>query len=897
MEAPNSVEAPPVPVNAEDLKDLPPFAIAALAARAAWRVLPATTDVGNEGLEAVTVALAVVGLAATGRQTDFSALYAAAKVNVGGNIAAATAFSAAYSAAAASDGYVSSTVNMKVPATKDVVQAALDAISSSHTATTDGTTATYESVKQDFEWLQNWAVEKRAMDGLVGRDFFERPLWERGESWEPPETWQRLIAEWTEANGSGKLYWLVEMYHGMLHGKGLDWDQLNRFLDDWYVRYQEKEKKQTGVKSGTVKKQPKTKAGKPSTEPEEKTAPEPKPLPILLSGGIVTAAADLPAREDRLGRTPLVHTLADMLASPDQSLPMTIALLGDWGSGKSSVILQLKERLKLLAQRPRRSRYLFAEFNAWEYEQTDNLRAGLAQEVVNGLTRDLGKWDKFLLAVRKAHKENFLEFWQSVGGLLLALIGIAFGVSMATPDEAQTTLKQFDLIGGTGITAIGAYVLLQAWRTGKRLLEHPLASQLKTYLQLPSYGEHLGEVPAIKQEIASLCRERLQDIPNGRLLVVVDDLDRCHPSAITEVFDAVRLVMNLPNVAVVIAIDDRIAFRAVADHYRGLAEDGKRSKEEIARDYLGKIIQLPVNLYDPWPWEVSSFIKGHLFQVKEEDMDIPPERDGGVEDISSQANVESDKQPELTPAARRLVEEHRLDPAGITGTGQNQRILKKDVERYLEVREQTAALSKEASQSEVVIQPVPERDSSTPESEQQVSDAEVDALMKDTGEELELFARLVSGMGFCNPRQLIRLRNSYRMLKGYRHSRSRGELDLGLVEELMYGLFWHEYLYQRKQKKRQLAELVVWEWDKHAEWETKAAAQEENPPAVMMARWVHKKLNKKTPWEENYYALMQTVKMVVLPNAEMGLMQTQAQADEVRGGLSTSDDYAIDPWA
>lgn len=893
MEAPNSVEAPPVPVNAEDLKDLPPLAIAALAARAAWRVLPATIDVGDEGLEAVTVALAVVGLAATGRQTDFSALYAASKVNIGGNIAAATAFSAAYSAAAASDGYVSSTVNMKVQATKDVAQAALDAISSSHTAITDDTTASYESIKQDFEWLQNWAVEKRAMDGLVGRDFFERPLWERGESREPPETWQRLIAEWSDSNGSGKLYWLVEMYHGMLHGKGPDWDQLNRFLDDWYVRYQEKEKKQTGVKSGTVKKQPKTKAGKPSAEPEEKAAPEPKPQPILLSGGIVTAAADLPAREDRLGRTPLVHTLADMLASPDQSLPMTIALLGDWGSGKSSVILQLKERLKLLAQRPRRSGYLFAEFNAWEYEQTDNIQAGLAQEVVRGLTAGLDWRDKLRLAVANASKQHGWDFYLTVSGLLLA--GLLALLGVVNMDKLSDLNPMTQSVLGTGGAAVLLYTLLRTWQQTRRFLEHPLAEKLSTYLQLPNYGKHLGLVPVIKSEIKSLCAARLNE--NERLLVVVDDLDRCKPAYITETLDAIRLVMNLEKVAVIIAIDDRIAFRAVADHYRGLAEDGKRSKEEIARDYLGKIIQLPVNLYDPWPWEVSGFIKGHLFQVKEEDMGAPPERDGRVEDVSSQANVETDKQSELTPAARRLVEEHRLDPAGITGTGQNQRILKKDVERYLEVREQTAALSKEASQSEVVIQPMPERDSSTPESEQQVSDAEVDALMRDTGEELELFARLVSGMGFCNPRQLIRLRNSYRMLKGYRHSRSRGELDLGLVEELMYGLFWHEYLYQRKQKKRQLAELVVWEWGKHAEWETKAAAQEENPPAVMMARWVHKKLNKKTPWEVNYFTLMQTVEMVVLPNAEMGLMLTQAQADGVRGGLSTSDDYAIDPWA
>ncbi|MEM8963948.1 MAG: tetratricopeptide repeat protein [Acidobacteriota bacterium] len=54
---------------------------------------------------------------------------------------------------------------------------------------------------------------------------------------------------------------------------------------------------------------------------------------------------DAPTAEDRLGRGPLVRTLAEMLTHSEQQTPMTIALLAEWGAGKSSFILQLKERI------------------------------------------------------------------------------------------------------------------------------------------------------------------------------------------------------------------------------------------------------------------------------------------------------------------------------------------------------------------------------------------------------------------------------------------------------------------------------------------------------------------------------------------------------------------------
>ncbi|VAW95847.1 Phage T7 exclusion protein, partial [hydrothermal vent metagenome] len=489
---------------------------------------------------------------------------------------------------------------------------------------------------------------------------------------------------------------------------------------------------------------------------------------------------------------------------------------------------------------------------------------------------------------------------------LLAVLSIYVGQDLNL-DELNT----FESLLGTGWVGVLLLGLVKTAQKTWRFLEHPLADKLNTYLRLPDYGKHLGEIPIIKREIESLCEARLGAIPNGRLLVVVDDLDRCHPEKITETLDAIRLVMNLKNVAVVVAIDDRIAFRSVAEHYKDLAQDGMRSKEEVARDYLGKIIQLPVNLYRPWPSEIKNFIGKHLFQVAEETdapkIDVPPD---GPTEVSGKPVV-----PRVSPTAAALIKEQNLNAMAITGNGKKGRILKRDVVDFLQVEvekkpENTSVTEVEETGrvegSTAVPGPETDPDMEMDEAKRQ----EREAVMQDTASERDLFAELTRDMGFHNPRQLIRLRNSYRLLKGYRHSREGGSVDVQWVERLLHGLFWYEFLYQQKLTDRRLAELVAWQWSgrdwekdavqKSAEAREKTAASNDgrpaNPPVVNMSRRLNR-LFAGDAWDDGYADLMRTVQMVVLPNAQMGLLLSRHDMDGALDELTAATEgVPLDPW-
>ncbi len=329
-------------------------------------------------------------------------------------------------------------------------------------------------------------------------------------------------------------------------------------------------------------------------------------------------SAECISDQDRLNRTRLVEALATVL-SGDNEHHQTIGLLGDWGVGKSTTVNLLKQAL--WARREQQP-FLFGTFNAWEYEHTNNLQAGMAQEMlkalssypvapnrregVGGGTREhpvkaalapLVWW----FCVRVPMMFRFAVALHGPRLLVLAILLLLMVLNLSWHDVE--TMAAGVMAAGTGAQMVmggGAMVaLVMLFRQMKSLLAMPLAKEWMTYLKLPDYGEHLGSIPVMRKQISALCKVRLNPAfgRKKRLLFLVDDLDRCGQEGIVKVFEAVRLVLDIPQVTVIIAVDQRIALAALALHYQALAQHHRLSNPQaIARDYLAKVIHMPITL-------------------------------------------------------------------------------------------------------------------------------------------------------------------------------------------------------------------------------------------------------------------------------------------------------------
>ena len=101
---------------------------------------------------------------------------------------------------------------------------------------------------------------------------------------------------------------------------------------------------------------------------------------------------------DTLNRQGLVDGLAELLCNKENQGHMTIGLLGHWGSGKTRVLDLLRNELKKRNKKGDKcdSPFLLGEFNAWAYEHSENIQAGMAHEVIKSLTslQNLSSYEK-----------------------------------------------------------------------------------------------------------------------------------------------------------------------------------------------------------------------------------------------------------------------------------------------------------------------------------------------------------------------------------------------------------------------------------------------------------------------------------------------------------------------
>jgi hypothetical protein len=360
---------------------------------------------------------------------------------------------------------------------------------------------------------------------------------------------------------------------------------------------------------------------------EESAAASDGPLSRVGQGPTSTERV---ARKDALKREKITHALVQLITRRTNVQPFAIGLFGHWGSGKSSQICFVRTALEGVAA----PRIRFAEFNAWEHEGCDNMGAALAQKVVEALVNDLsfvarGKLAARIAMQRKSHLSAALA--RDKTGVLAWLTKFTHTAAPLLVPAAVAALLAYLLLSradvglstGVGTVGVGAAAL---WLSTQNFVSKNLTDWFKSIntdgarrlFTLPDFSSKLGTFHEIHTTLKHLCSLHLAgtDTEPGAgdyLFLVVDDLDRCSPHTVKQVFDAVRLVANINRVVTLVALDERIAFSAVEKHFDQFAGSG-RDTAQVARDYLGKVFQVAMSLPPVTQQASENFIREKLFE-------------------------------------------------------------------------------------------------------------------------------------------------------------------------------------------------------------------------------------------------------------------------------------------
>jgi hypothetical protein len=149
----------------------------------------------------------------------------------------------------------------------------------------------------------------------------------------------------------------------------------------------------------------------------------------------------------------------------------------------------------------------------------------------------------------------------------------------------------------------------------------------------PDYRQHLGVVSLVQRDFQALsdllvrqpARGRSEPLPRiDRIVLYIDDLDRCPSARVVQVLQAVHLLLAFPLFVVVVGVDSRWLERSLRREYAAIltaADDEPRSSEAVdywastPQSYLEKIFQISYWLRAMEPDGFSALVRGLLEEL------------------------------------------------------------------------------------------------------------------------------------------------------------------------------------------------------------------------------------------------------------------------------------------
>lgn len=275
---------------------------------------------------------------------------------------------------------------------------------------------------------------------------------------------------------------------------------------------------------------------------------------------------------DLLGVDRLVDTLV-FLAQEPQLRPLTVGVFADWGSGKSSLMRMAETRLSAEPER-----FLCLTFSPWQHEDYDDVKAALMAAVMNTLQQAVVDERGRLGQMAHETRERVL------GGI----------------KRLVRRINWFRLLGA-GAKGAGALALLAHNNPAGLALAMPALADVPEIVkgteqvadEVLKEDQKEAAAEPIEQRIGDFRHDFktiLKELELEALVVFIDDLDRCLPNAILDTLEAIRLFLAVEKTVFVIGADMRIIRHAIATRYPELPGQ----QLEIGRDYLEKIVQIPL---------------------------------------------------------------------------------------------------------------------------------------------------------------------------------------------------------------------------------------------------------------------------------------------------------------
>jgi|GEM_PF-2746174 len=225
----------------------------------------------------------------------------------------------------------------------------------------------------------------------------------------------------------------------------------------------------------------------------------------------------------------------------DSTPHFTIGIYGEWGTGKTTLMTTIEKNLINRGILEKAQKILPIWFNAWQYEREENL------------------------------------------GIVSLMKKVAY--AMASHDKFAPISKTIL----DGLTIIGKNItqnLVQEIISKKgNEIEDGLEQKIDYLNKLYQNSIYFDGLKKLKHQMEQL---RKLEGKEYRVVIFIDDLDRCSPKKALEVLESINLFLSMHGFIFVVGLSDKTVTQLITQAYKATGVKGE--------DYIKKIIQIPIKI-------------------------------------------------------------------------------------------------------------------------------------------------------------------------------------------------------------------------------------------------------------------------------------------------------------
>ena len=239
--------------------------------------------------------------------------------------------------------------------------------------------------------------------------------------------------------------------------------------------------------------------------------------------------------------------------------PISIGINGKWGSGKTSLMRLIKERLE--KENGTESDILISWFDTWNYSNEQEIWRVLMISLIDDLDPE------------NKNPKNITD-------LISGILDLGFITSKVWLSHGATLYSDKNKI-------IDGFNKIISARTSRE--DKIIRDKLKT-------------VKTFRDDFEKLIKQKVGE--NGKFVIFIDDMDRIVPEKVVDIIEAIKIFLSCKRCVFVLGCDQDYLDKCIKDRYGGLNFNG--------RDYIEKIVQIPFDVPSMTP-NFNSFLINYTY--------------------------------------------------------------------------------------------------------------------------------------------------------------------------------------------------------------------------------------------------------------------------------------------